>query len=55
MVEFTLGLVTCDHISSLCFGRDDEIIVEMQEALKKSQGGILKRRALGHLAKLQSS
>ena len=55
VVEFTLEIVTCNHFSSLCFGRDDKIIIEMQEALKKSQGGILKGRAVGHLAKLQSS
>ena len=42
VVEFTLEIVTCDHFSLLCFGRDDEVIDEMQEALKKSQGGILK-------------
>ena len=40
-VEFTLKIITCEHFSSLCFSKDDEIIVEMQEALKKSQGGIL--------------
>ncbi len=49
VVEFTLEIVTCDHFSSLCFGRDDEVIVEMQEALKKSQGGILKGRDVDHL------
>ena len=49
MVEFTLETVTCDHFSSLCFGRDDEVIVEMQDALKKSQGGILEERAMNHL------
>ena len=49
MVEFTLEIVTCDHISSLFFGRDDEVIVEMQEALKKSQGGILEGRVVNHL------
>jgi len=49
VVEFTLEIVTCDNFSSLCFGRDDEIIIEMQEALKKSQGGILKGRAIDHL------
>ena len=48
MVEFTLETVTCDHFSSLCFGREDEVIVEMQEALKKSQG-ILEGRAIDHL------
>ncbi len=49
MVEFTLEIVTCDHFSSLCFGRDDEVIDEMQEALKKSQGGILEGRVVNHL------
>jgi hypothetical protein len=49
VVEFTLEIVTCDHFSSLCFGRDYEIIIEMQEALKKSKGGILKGRAIDHL------
>ena len=49
VVEFTLEIVTCDHFSSLCFGRDDGIIVEMQEALKKSQGMILMGRAVDHL------
>ncbi len=49
MVEFTLEIVTCDHFSSLCFGIEDEVIVEMQEALKKSQGGILKGRTVDHL------
>jgi hypothetical protein len=49
VVEFTLEIVTCDHFSSLCFGRDDEVIDEMQEALKKSQGGILEGRVVNHL------
>ena len=49
VVEFTLEIVTCDHFSSLCFGRDDEVIDEMQEALKKSQGGILEGRVVDHL------
>ena len=49
VVEFTLEIITCDHFSSLCFGREDEVIVEMQEALKKSQGGILKGRDVDHL------
>ena len=49
VVEFTLEIVTCDHFSSLCFGRDDEVIVEMQEALKKSQGGILEESVVDHL------
>jgi hypothetical protein len=49
VVEFTLEIVTCDHISSLYFGRDDEIIDEMQEALKKSHGGILEGRVVNHL------
>ena len=49
MVEFTLEIVTCDHFSSLCFGREDKVIVEMQEAVKKSQGGILKGRTVDHL------
>jgi len=49
VVEFTLKIVTCDHFSSLCFGRDDEVINEMQEALKKSQGGILEGRVVDHL------
>ena len=44
-----LEIITCDHFSSLCFGREDEVIVEMQEALKKSQGGILKGRDVDHL------
>jgi hypothetical protein len=49
VVEFTLEIVTCNHFSSLCFGRDDEVIDEMQEALKKSQGGILEGRVVDHL------
>jgi hypothetical protein len=49
VVEFTLEIVTCDHISSLCFGREDEVIFEMQETLKKSQGGILEGRVVDHL------
>jgi hypothetical protein len=49
VVEFTLEIVTCHHFSSLCFGRDDKVIDEMQEALKKSQGGILKGRVVNHL------
>jgi hypothetical protein len=48
-VEFTLEIVTCDHFSSLSFSREDEVIFEMQEALKKSQGGILKGRTVDHL------
>jgi hypothetical protein len=46
--KITLEIVTCDHFSSLSFGREDEVIVEMQEALKKSQG-ILEGRAVDHL------
>ena len=49
VVEFTLEIITCDHFSSLCFGREDEVIVVMQEAVKKSQGGILKGRDVDHL------
>jgi hypothetical protein len=49
VVEFMLEIVTCDHLSSLSFGREDEVIVEMQEALKKSQGGILEGRTVDHL------
>ena len=49
VVEFTLEIVTCDHFSSLFFGREDKVIVEMQEALKKSQGGILEGRVVNHL------
>ena len=50
MVEFKLQIVTCDHFSSLCHGGlDDERIVKMQEALRKSQGGILKGRAVNYL------
>ena len=49
VVEFTLKIVTCDHFSLLCLGRDDEVIDEMQEALKKSQGGILEGRVVDHL------
>ena len=48
-MEFTLKIVTCDHFSSLFFGREDKVIVEMQEALKKSQGGILEGRTVDHL------
>jgi hypothetical protein len=48
-VEFTLEIVTCDHISSLFFGREDKVIVEMQEAVKKSLGGILEGRTVDHL------
>ena len=55
VVEFTLEIITCDHFSSLCFGREDKVIVEMQEAVKKSQGGILKGRTVPSHAKLQSS
>jgi len=48
-VDFNLEIVTCDHFSSLCFGVDDERIVEMQETLEKSQGGIIKgRRAIDY-------
>jgi hypothetical protein len=49
VVEFMLEIVTCDHFSSLFFGREDKVIVEMQEALKKSQGGILEGRTVDHL------
>ena len=49
VVEFTLEIVTCGHFSSLCFGRNDKVIDEMQEALKKSQGGILEGRVVNHL------
>ena len=49
VVVFTLEIVTCDHFSSLFFGREDKVIVEMQEALKKSQGGILEGRVVNHL------
>ena len=49
MVEFMLEIVTCDHFSSLCFGRNDKVIDEMQEALKKSQGGILEGRVVNNL------
>jgi hypothetical protein len=55
VVEFTLEIITCDHFSSLCFGREDKVIVEMQEAVKKSQGGILKGRTVPSHAKLQLS
>jgi hypothetical protein len=34
---------------AVLFGREDEVIVEMQEALKKSQGGILEGRTIDHL------
>ena len=44
-----LEIITCDHFSSLRFGREDEVIVEMQEAVKKSQGGILKGRTVDHI------
>ena len=44
-----LEIITCDHFALLCFGREDKVIVEMQEALKKSQGGILKGRDVDHL------
>jgi hypothetical protein len=33
----------------MCFGREDEVIVEMQEELKTSQSGILKERVVDHL------
>ena len=49
VVECMLEIVTCDHFSSLFFSREDKVIVEMQEALKKSQGGILKGRDVDHL------
>jgi hypothetical protein len=49
VVEFTLEIVTSHHFSSLCFGKDDAVIDEMQEALKKSQGGILEGRVVNHL------
>ncbi len=49
VVEFTLKIVTCDHFSSLRFGKEDKVIVDMQEALKKSQGGILQGRTVDHL------
>jgi hypothetical protein len=48
VVVFKLEIVTCDHFSSLFFGREDKVIVEMQEALKKSQGGILEGRTVDH-------
>ena len=44
-----LEIVTCDHFSSLFFSREDKVIVEMQEALKKRQGGILEGRTVDHL------
>ena len=47
--EFSLEIVTCDHLSSQCFGVDDERIVEMQETVEKSQDGILKGRAIDYL------
>ncbi len=46
VVESKLEIVTCDHFSSLCFGINNERIVEMQEVLQKSQGGILEGRAI---------
>ncbi len=50
VVEFKLQIVTCDHFSSLCHGGlDDKRIIKMQEALQKSQGGILKGRAVNYL------
>ena len=38
VVEFTLEIVTCNHFSSLCFGREHKVIIEMHEALKNIQG-----------------
>jgi hypothetical protein len=49
VVECMLEIVTCDHFSSLFFSREDKVIVEMQEALKKRQGGILEGRTVDHL------
>ncbi len=50
MVDFKLQIVTCDHFSSLCHGGlDDKRIVKMQEALQKSQCGILKGRDVNYL------
>ena len=49
VVEFKLQIITCDRFSSLCYGINDERIIKMQEALKKSQGGILKGRVAHHL------
>ena len=50
VVEFKLQIVTCYHFSSLCHGGlDDKRITKMQEALQKSQGGILKGRAVNYL------
>jgi hypothetical protein len=42
--ELKLEIITCDFFSSVYFGIKDEKLVEMQNAIKKSWGGILKRR-----------
>ncbi len=49
VVKFKLRIVTCDHFSSLFHKTDEEKNVEMQETIKKSQGGILKGRAISYL------
>ena len=49
VVEFKLKIVTCYHLSSLCFGIGNKRIVKMQETLEKSQGGILKGRVINFL------
>jgi hypothetical protein len=49
VVEFKLEIFTCDHFSSLYFGLDDERIIRMQEALQKSQDGILEGRPVSYL------
>jgi len=42
VVEFTLEIITCDRFSSLCFGRDDQVIDEMQECyLSKGFSGLV--------------
>ncbi len=46
MVEFNLKIVICDNFSSLYYGIDEEKIVEMEEVITKSQGGILNGRAV---------
>ncbi len=46
VVELNLEISTCDHFSLLFHKIDEEKIVEMEEMIKKSQGGILKGRAV---------
>jgi hypothetical protein len=44
--EINFKIVTCDHFSTVFHKIDEEKNVEMEEAITKSQGGILKGRAV---------